>query len=463
METKITATMIGTSVNVSILTDLLADEGLLEQGSFLVSKSFEDKQDAKDFYLKIVEIKKNPTKENLLDLIGDFNPNLKLSKLAESEGITYDLHSDRMYLDGFTTPIPELLVDTIKDYLNEGFDLTSIKNFWSLLMANPDKRVREDLFKFIHTHDFALTDAGYMIVYKTVNYKHKMEKDLAEFVSETYLKIKDSWKEAPSNYVVYKEITTEIVEEEVEIEGDGDYDLEGYDSYDEFVENEGYEPDWIEDEPEYEMQEVEKKSYELKFTKHETLVRKMTAGDEMEYEIVGALDELMDRLNEINTKSVYTDKHTGKMHIVLGEPVRMSRSACDADPKNDCSYGLHVGATKYVENFRYRHNDDEEPVLVCLVNPANVVAVPEYDHSKMRVSEYFPFAKASVVNGKINIIQSKYYENDYISHEKQWLDAQMERLSKEQEVREHSMNAEMDERELDEYRKIIKNRIGTLS
>jgi hypothetical protein len=153
------------------------------------------------------------------------------------------------------------------------------------------------------------------------------------------------------------------------------------------------------------------------------------------------------------------------MEIKLGVPVQMDRTECDADPKRDCSYGLHVGATKYVEQFRWvgRTNSDDQksPVLVCLVNPMHVVAVPEYDHSKMRVSEYYPFARGFVKQGEIDIVENKYFPSDYKVHEEAEL-AEMLRKN-EDELRPTAMNAEEDDREVDEYLKVLEKRVIDLA
>ena len=151
------------------------------------------------------------------------------------------------------------------------------------------------------------------------------------------------------------------------------------------------------------------------------------------------------------------------MSIRLGEPVKQHRKTCDADPKRDCSNGLHVGATKYVESFRtYYRNKEESPVLVCLVNPMHVVAVPDYDHSKMRVCEYFPFAYGTVdKENKIEIIESSYFENDYVAHEEKELNKLLK--VNEEELRQTARNAENDDRDIDEYFNILESRVIDLT
>jgi len=426
---------VGTRVNVSI-------------NGKLHSKDCGVDQVAQEFFSAVLKAKTDPSQENVDKLYEYLDKNIRIAKAG---GFEFDIENNETYMKGFNTPVPQDILDTVEEYVEKGYPVESITNFWKLLMANPDKRVREDLFKFIQSHDFSLTDEGYMVVYKTVDFLRKVEKDLAEFASNSYLKIKDKWKESPKNYVVYKEWTTEyhMFEEEVCVE-------EGY--YDEFDE-------WVEDE--YETQEVERevRTFEYKFTKPETLDKWLLANKDVEH--VGNVQTIMDTLTEIEeeNRSVYTDKYTHSMEIKLGELVKMDRTECDADPKRDCSHGLHVGATKYVEQFRgaFRRNSDsnESPVLVCLVNPMNVVAVPEYDHSKMRVTEYYPFARGLVVDGKIDIVENKYFPSDYKVHE----EAELTKLlnANADNVRPTAMNAEEDERDMDEYMKVLESRVIDLT
>ena len=56
----------------------------------------------------------------------------------------------------------------------------------------------------------------------------------------------------------------------------------------------------------------------------------------------------------------------------------------------ECSRGLHVGSVKYLENNNYV--SDSDTILLVLVNPQHVIAVPKYDNSKLRVCEYFPIS-----------------------------------------------------------------------
>jgi hypothetical protein len=72
----------------------------------------------------------------------------------------------------------------------------------------------------------------------------------------------------------------------------------------------------------------------------------------------------------------------------VGQVVECERADVDDDRRNQCSYGLHVGALSYSGpngNF-FSHGD---VTVLVKVNPADVIAVPEdYDATKMRVCKY---------------------------------------------------------------------------
>jgi hypothetical protein len=92
-----------------------------------------------------------------------------------------------------------------------------------------------------------------------------------------------------------------------------------------------------------------------------------------------------------SVNSDYTDKHTGTIDNRPGQkPERMKRSEVDDNPRNHCSKGYHVGALGYAGPRGWFHSYNDK-VLICKVNPADVVSVPD-DHScqKMRCCYYEP-------------------------------------------------------------------------
>jgi len=374
----------------------------------LHQKNYGNASEANNLFTLCLKAKEDPTDKNILNIRAYLNERTRVAMMA---GLEHDPETSEVFMAGFNTPVPDTLVEIIKEYHENNYPMDAIINFWKLLMLNPDVRVRTVLFDFISTHDFVLTDKGYMVVYKAVNTVEKDDVDtsFAEFVSNRYLHIKKIWKEKPKNYVVYRD-----------------------------------------------------NNDELQITNLKTAAKWNETQKDIEF--LGNLADLFDAI--YNTKEeeeetedanvpVFTDMHTRKMRIALGEPVKQDRKECDADFRKDCSNGLHVGATRYVESFANNNNT----VLVCYVNPANVVAVPDYDHSKMRVSEYFPFAIATYDDGKIDVIEQAFFESDYCEYELEELEKQVKAIQVDELPIEKAQNAEPEVRPMSELLKIIELRL----
>lgn len=399
---KINVIKIGNMVKISL-------------GGKLHQKNCGSPKEADELFRLCLKGKEDPSDENIKNIRAYLNEKLRIAFLT---GLETDIESGQVFLAGFNTPIPDTLVEIIKEYHENKYPMDAIINFWKLLMLNPDTRVRTVLFDFIKTHDFVLTDNGYMVVYKAV-YNVRDEENpadtvFAEFVSNRYLFVKKEWGTGPNKYVVYKK-------------SDGEFAI----------------------------------------TKTKTAEK----WDEKEkgIEILGKLGELFDAIYNVEVEEdtekavpIYTDMHSKTMRIVLGEPVKQDRKDCDADFRIDCSNGLHVGATKYVEKFAGWNGSDEKTILVCYVNPANVVAVPDYDHSKMRVCEYFPFAIATFDDNKIDVIEQAYFESDYCEYEAEELEVQVKKMQADELPIEQAQNAEAEERPMHELMKIIESRIVDL-
>lgn len=103
-------------------------------------------------------------------------------------------------------------------------------------------------------------------------------------------------------------------------------------------------------------------------------------------------------------KSVYTPP-TGKVDYAIGNMVRMDRSQVDKDRNNTCSTGLHVCSKDYLPSF------GGEKIIVCKINPMDVVAVPpDYNQAKMRVSKLLSYR--DITN---EYTRDKWAEKDYFS------------------------------------------------
>ena len=85
-------------------------------------------------------------------------------------------------------------------------------------------------------------------------------------------------------------------------------------------------------------------------------------------------------------EGVYTDHHSHTFRIKIGEMVTMPREKCDCDSSVSCSRGLHIGGKGWLKQNYYGNTG-----LACLINPADVVAVPHIDdYGKLRTCAYLP-------------------------------------------------------------------------
>lgn len=83
----------------------------------------------------------------------------------------------------------------------------------------------------------------------------------------------------------------------------------------------------------------------------------------------------------INEKGNFVDSYTGKFNNNIGKTVSIDREDVDANPDQSCSHGLHVASFEYTQG--------EQTIVQVLVNPKDVVAVPnDYNNQKMRVCKY---------------------------------------------------------------------------
>ena len=289
--------------------------------------------------------------QQLQDFVNPYSKYVRDGHLSEVDG--------NLCLGGSKVPLPASLAKTIMEYLNNGYDIKPLVNFWNWCLLNPNTTARDRFFEYCEAYGVTITDSGLAILYKAVTHKTKSDADLAHFVATEYLHIKressnTAGMPGPAAYYV--------------------------------MQNRG--------------------SFTSVFAE--------AADAEADPKCVGNLRDLFLRIDELSLESetVYTDKHTRQMDIKLGVPVFKDREQCDPNIHNECSYGLHVGSFKYVSMFG--HGDDT--VFATLVNPMNVVALPNYDNSKIRVCEYLPYAIMNRKGSDWEELESQYFEEEYVPY-----------------------------------------------
>lgn len=336
------------------------------------------------------EYKKDPTEENLKEL----RESISKVNMIEHAGLIEEAPDGTYNLKGHRDiKMPKSLASRILEYVEKGYPVESFINFWKLCMANPNKQAREDFFGYVERFGIAITEKGYAILYKSVSRKEEADSELVNFISKEYIKIK-KWKKSPKNY--------EVVDN-------------GEEAEERYTLNDLYKNDSVTN--------------------------------------IGILQDLHDNLDDLieQTDSYYVPHYTGGDYgnrIRIGEPVTMPREKCDPDISIDCSYGLHVGAREYVKTF----GRGSKLVLAVLVNPMNIVALPRYDTSKIRVCEYYPYGVMAIDREEWEEIEGGFFEEDYCDYEKEHID-EMIANNLANEVGEEVVEEEQRQRLIDIYYK----------
>ena len=274
----------------------------------------------------------------------------KARRIGDISGqFEYD-KSGKVYLKGFSVPIPEKLADALLDAhynVESKYDVDSLINFWQWAVLNPNKKARIDLFAWFDTGEFVITQQGLIVAYRNVDIKKKgMSDTLESFVNEKFVQVKKN-KQSPKNYAVIK--------------------LE-----------DGYTCKFIKKHPE-------------------------SIDDD---NFIGLLSTVYADVNTREGSTTYTDNYTGTMKIKMGEEVSMPREECDEDQEVSCSRGLHFMSPAYSLRMG-------QTTLVVLINPYNIVAFPNYDNTKGRSCAYLPIGKAQIEGGKIVTLDSGTYDFEY--------------------------------------------------
>ena len=93
----------------------------------------------------------------------------------------------------------------------------------------------------------------------------------------------------------------------------------------------------------------------------------------------------------------FKDIYSGSIDNSVGEVVEVDRSKVDSNRNKHCGAGLHVGAIDYVTSYGGinldNHDDNDSDggnqIVICKVNPADVVSVPsDARFQKLRACRY---------------------------------------------------------------------------
>ena len=248
----------------------------------------------------------------------------------------FEVEGNSVYLKGVKRSMPQLLVErfievvalakSINLEIEKDVDYQSLKKFWLKCCLNPNAQSAEDLYKFLSKHQFKIDKHGNFYAYRRVVSTGGKNKELVEFVSNTYNKVKAVWKKNPSNFEIYSRL--------------GDFKL-------------------------------------IDITKGN-----IPTEDNPYWELIGNLKDLYLNLPNMQEKS-YTSKHTGEEDYKVGSTISMPRNDGDDNNSVSCSKGFHAASKEYdYSGF------GDTPILV-IINPIDVLAVPHNEDGKLRTCRWF--------------------------------------------------------------------------
>jgi len=135
----------------------------------------------------------------------------------------------------------------------------------------------------------------------------------------------------------------------------------------------------------------------------------------------------------------YKDIYSGTFNNSVGSVCEVIRSKVDSNRDNGCGAGLHVGAIDYAKSYGGidfdSDNDGGNRLMICKVNPRDVVSVPsDHKFQKLRTCRYEVVSEFNTIFDKVVHLTS-----DDVNHfnrkkrNREWIvevTAKMERLNK---------------------------------
>ena len=285
----------------------------------------------------------------------------RLAKLTD-----FELRDGSIYMSGINRSLPPMMVEEFASIvgrrnplqsLAENDEYQALKRFWMWCCLNPRAEVAEKLFEFLKKNSFKITKQGFFAALRNVVTIHGGT-ELVQFISESYNKVKAVWKKNPEKYVVFLE--------------DGEYKLVHVDDL--------YDDEWTEcgycygdDVPEEDQEDCVCPVCDGEGG-YDDIVRKENG------ELIGGLTDLyLDLPNREENR--FTDAHTGKFDIRVGQVVHMDPDKCRWNTDDCGAEGLHFTS----DEIHYVGCGDQS--VLVLINPMKVVGIGE---SKGRCWEYLP-------------------------------------------------------------------------
>jgi hypothetical protein len=360
---------------ISCIYDQVSEETIVLIQTDSGRRHFLREDPEKELYNLVQVYLEDPSEEKQRSLELALTPKSQLAEqFSQIDHENFRFENGRAYMNDTRVPVPEAIAMQINRFVQEGKQdkIRSLINFWALALMNPNPDARDRFFEYCMEYGATLTPSGHVFLYKSVQQLGETDFDerLVDFVNKQY---EDA-------------LSDDFIE-------DVDKYFEGIEVW---VHNRMnvYTTRWI----------------------HGGFPDFMEDVDRPDISFVGLISELREKFQDTHgVKALYTDWYSRTFRIRLGEPQFEDRNLCDPNINHECSKGLHVGSYRYVRHF----NNYDGVTLGVLVNPANVVALPNYDNSKIRVCEYYPYCVMTKdEDGNWEEIPSVFTEIDYQEYEK---------------------------------------------
>lgn len=204
---------------VIVLTDNTILQASLDEGQFNFVTSLNNKEGILNYLRGLNEENDESINEeeieisktispilNLLDFTEDFIVNDEKVYLKEVKSIKLSKFIVAEFLRILSELQENLRIKNGVDYVIKKEDLNdeykSLLMFTYKLLLNPIESSREDCLEYVKRFNIKLTNTGNMIMYRRILSVDTSNKDLIDFVSTQYIKVK-SWKKSPKNYEVF--------------------------------------------------------------------------------------------------------------------------------------------------------------------------------------------------------------------------------------------------------------------
>ncbi len=132
----------------------------------------------------------------------------------------FKIKDKHVYLKGTSRTIPTLLVEKFADVISKYDDVSKedlknvlegddeyqgLKRFFTWCCLNPRAEVADDLYDFLNRNSFRITKQGFFVALRNVVTVGDENKELVEFISNSYNKVKAVWKKNPDHYFVIQD------------------------------------------------------------------------------------------------------------------------------------------------------------------------------------------------------------------------------------------------------------------